>query len=81
MAWKAQLTSISDPTVPTDEILVNITYMETVSRKIFTKQYAFNPDSLPNVQALRDFVRNETAKLIRFDNVRDLLQGSIGQDL
>jgi hypothetical protein len=81
MAWKAQLTSISGPTVPTDEILVNITYRETVSGKTFTKQYAFNPDSLPNVQALRDFARNETAKLTRFDNVRDLLQGSIGQDL
>lgn len=81
MAWRAKLESISDPTVPTDEVIVNLTFRETITGKTYTKQYQFNSGSLESLAALKDFAAAEVQKLNRFDNTRAKLAGAIGQDL
>lgn len=80
MTWRAKLVSVNDPTVPTDEIIVNINYADEAGTA-FTKQYNFHASSLSSALDLADFAFAEARKLASFYGAKASLDGFVGRDI
>jgi hypothetical protein len=79
--WKAYLESINQPTNPDDTVVVNIKFEDAANGKTMTKQYQLVASNYQNVQAVKDLVTGELAKLNKFDTVVALVQSYVGKEI
>jgi hypothetical protein len=79
--WKSYLESINQPTNPDDTVVVNIKFEDAANGKTMTKQYQLVASNYQNVQAVKDLVTGELAKLNKFDTVVALVQSYVGKEI